>query len=291
MIAQEESLINVPIVNRLPLTLPPDAETQRVLYVSKSEPTHTVLVNFPPAYQRFAVLVPGEMPLELKPGEREVQILTIPGTGHQDGNLQSIARDWVAAGLSDDSVPVQTMILQGAQLFWSSGRVAMVASQDRLQTLSKVLIEVHWYDTELQSLEQRLATLWSDLDSDIPLAFDFDERSLPRRTQLQDRFKQVMSLRSQIARLSTHVYSPHVHPPTLANQVAERFRERNQMLHRHEILSDQLEVFETVYESCGQRSSDFTHARKGHMLEWLIIVLLLIQIIFSGFDYLTSIGS
>ena len=237
------------------------------------------------------MLVPGDSPLELKPGEREVQILTIPGTGHQYGDLQTGARDWVAAGVSDDSVPVQTMMLQGAQLFWSASRIAIVAPQDRLTTLTKVLIEVHWYETELQALEQRLATLWPDLDFDIPLAFDFDERSLPRRAQLQDRFKQVMALRSQIARLSTHVYSPHVHPPTLANQVAERFRERNQMLQRHEILSDQLEVFETVYESCGQRLSDFAHARKGHMLEWLIIVLLLIQIIFSGFDYLTSIGS
>jgi uncharacterized Rmd1/YagE family protein len=74
----------------------------------------------------------------------------------------------------------------------------------------------------------------------------------------------------------------------LASQVAERFRERTRLLHRHEILGDQLEVFEKVYDSCGQRISDYVQSRTGHILECVIIVLLVLQILIWGFDILTS---
>jgi hypothetical protein len=62
------------------------------------------------------------------------------------------------------------------------------------------------------------------------------------------------------------------------------------MMHRHEFLGEQLEVFERVYEMCGQRSSDFKLARTGHMLEWTIILLLVAQLLLSGFDSITSLA-
>ena len=39
------------------------------------------------------------------------------------------------------------------------------------------------------------------------------------------------------------------------------------------------------------RVSDYTLTRSANALEWVIIVLLLIQILFSAFDLLTSMGS
>jgi uncharacterized Rmd1/YagE family protein len=60
------------------------------------------------------------------------------------------------------------------------------------------------------------------------------------------------------------------------------------MLHRHEILDDQLEAFERVYETCGQRISDFVQSRTGHILEWIIIILLTLQMVIWGVEILTS---
>ena len=112
------------------------------------------------------------------------------------------------------------------------------------------------------------------MEADAPLAFTFEEKSLSRRPELQQRFQRVVEIRPRQTCLSPHVHCPHLHPPTLASQVNERFRERTRLFHRHEILGQQLEVFERTYEAIGRRSSDFIQSRIGHMLEWIIIVLL-----------------
>ena len=62
------------------------------------------------------------------------------------------------------------------------------------------------------------------------------------------------------------------------------------MVDRCEFLDEQIEVFEKVYDSCGQRASDFMLNRSSNMLEWIIIVLLSTQILLTGFEILTSLG-
>ena len=90
--------------------------------------------------------------------------------------------------------------------------------------------------------------------------------------------------------MNPFVLSPHVHPPTLASQIAERLRERTRMHARLEILGEQLEVFENVYESCGQRASDFMLNRSSLKLEWIIIILLLTQIVIIVFEIMMAMG-
>jgi hypothetical protein len=217
---------------------------------------------------------------------RQIEFLTIPAANHQATELQNVAASWV--DVTTSKTPRQMMTLQGAQVYWNDTRVAILAAPERLETLRTALIETCWYDAELTSLERELATAWPEMQNDAPLAFAFDEKSLPRRKELQRRYERIISIRSRMLRLSPHVHCPHIHPPTLASQVAERFRERTRLAHRHEIFDDQLEVFESVYDTCGQRASDFAQSRTGHILECIIIVLLLLQIVFWGFEVLTS---
>ncbi len=152
------------------------------------------------------------------------------------------------------------------------------------------MVEVYYYESELKRIERALGECWPAMEADIPLAYEFQENSLGKQKSLQQRFQQVAMLRARLARLGPFVYSPHLHPPTLASQIAERFRERTRMMHRHEFLGEQLEVFEHVYEMCGQRSSDFKLARTGHMLEWTIILLLVAQLLLSAFESITSLA-
>jgi hypothetical protein len=137
-------------------------------------------------------------------------------------------------------------------------------------------------------LENELATNWAAWEADIPLSFLFGERQLKARASLAERHNSVRLLRSRLERLSSAVHAPHVYPPTLASQASERYRERTHLAHRHEVLCEQLQPFEDLYESCAQRASDYRIARTGHQLEWAIIILLLIQIIFSSAEILTS---
>lgn len=180
--------------------------------------------------------------------------------------------------------------LQGAQIFWTTGKIAIVSSEEKLPVVQKSLIEVAYYEMELTRLERHLHTLWQQLEQDSPQAFEVNEQSVAKKEELFQHFQQILLLRARLARITPAILSPHIYPPTLASQINERIRERTRMPQRLEFLSDQLEVFERLYEMCSQRASEYVIARRGNNLEWIIIVLLLFQTLFSLYEIMTRLG-
>jgi uncharacterized Rmd1/YagE family protein len=79
-----------------------------------------------------------------------------------------------------------------------------------------------------------------------------------------------------------------VYPPTLASQVGERLRERLRLQERLEASGGRLEAQERVFELCSQRLTEFSLARRGHTLEWIIIVFLAAQTVLWLLDLLGS---
>ncbi len=283
MIAKDTQTASAPAEMRLPADMAQNLEIQHIAFVSERSSGQRLLLELPLPFQRFAVLADSG-------SESALQVMTLPASNHQDADLQLRARDWVAAGAAENRSSLEMMTLQGAQVFWTSGRIAVLAQGDRLETVRLALIEAAWYESELRNIERTLGETWPQMEADLPLAFAFNEQALAKQPQLMQRFQQILLVRARLARLGPHVHAPHLHPPTLASQVAERFRERCRLIHRHQFLGEQVEVFEKIYDTCGQRASDYVQSRKGHTLEWIIIVLLLTQLLLSGFELLTGVG-
>ena len=55
---------------------------------------------------------------------------------------------------------------------------------------------------------------------------------------------------------------------------------------KHLTAGEQLDMFERVYDACGQRANDFVLSRKGLTLEWIIIILLAVQTFVLIFELL-----
>ena len=72
----------------------------------------------------------------------------------------------------------------------------------------------------------------------------------------------------------------------LANQLADRLREKAHVEERGEAVAAQLEVFERIYEMNSQKIGDFAIARQSHALEWIIIVLLATEALLLLLDIL-----
>ena len=275
-------------------TLPPGSAIQHIAFVAERTAGQTPVMEFPPLLQRRAVLVQGDAtPQSVAAGT--LTILTVPAqvgeaTIESEGELFTRLRHWVDAAAPAEAPQSLVMMFQGVQLCWAPGRSAILAQSDRLEAVRKAVIEAAFYDAELSQIERTLGETWPQLEADIPLAFEFEETSMSQQKQLRQRFGQVFLLRARLTRLGPYVHSPHLHPPTLASQMGERLRDRTRMAHRYEFLDEQIEVFEGVYEMCGQRASDYKLARTGHILEWIIIVFLFIQFLLSGFEILTKVG-
>ncbi len=280
------------------------ARIDRIAFVAEHEPGQSVL-PLTLSTRKFAVLAKESSPAK-PPGDGELLCLLVPQLPHgeaersteaQSADAQSTdvtvaaMRAWTNSANSAHSAsdtPGQWMSFQGAQICWTPARCAILAAPERLDALRNAIVEASFVETELRDLERTVAGFWPRLETDTPLAFEFDERSNRRRAEVKQRFQDITHCRARLARLASFVSSPHVHPPTLASQINERLRDRVRMAHRYDCLDDQLDVCEHVYEMCGQRASDYKLARTGHMLEWMIIILLLTQVLLWGFEILTS---
>jgi hypothetical protein len=250
-----------------PANLPIGTVIQHIAYVAEPSGDQAVLVEFPAPLARRAVLVKN-LPYANEPAVADqLLIMIVPAASREiepdaENRILAQMRSWVEAATPKHPAS-QLLTLQNARIFWSPERIAILAPADRLETVCEALIEATFYETEISAIERQLGTAWPQLEKDMPLAFEFEANSIPQRKQLRRRFQEVLLLRAKLARLGPHVHCPHLHPPTLASQIGERLRERTRLVHRHEFLTEQLEVFERVYEMCSQKASDFMLARTG----------------------------
>jgi hypothetical protein len=216
-------------------------------------------------------------------GTNDLQLMTIAVSDTENPEWRQIAQDWL--GVSSVS-PIQ-LLLQGTLILWTPCRVACVAKPERIENIHKAIIETTWYESELRQIEYEINQDWETLGNDVPLSFEFSEKSIQKRSALLTRYQKTISLRAKLARMIPYILSPVIYPPTLASQINERLRERTRMPDRVEFVESQLEVYERVYESCSQKASDYMLSRSSNILEWYIIILLFIQIILTVVELLS----
>jgi hypothetical protein len=260
---------------------PEGSRVDRIQYVTAAEARQTVLMEFPAPISRCAVVLSGEAT------EADFHLLSIPRESIEQADLETRIRVWL---LPDGREPAGTqhVILQGAEIHWCLPRVAIVAAPSRMDIVRAAVLEMAYVEGELQGVERALAVAWPGAEADAPMAFSFGEREVGKRDELMRRFQAVLMLRSRLAKITPRLLIPQVYPPTLASQVQERLRERLNVPYRVEALETQLEMFERIYDQCSQRSSEYMLTRKSLTLEWIIVLLLSVQVLFQVMEVLST---
>jgi|694.fasta_scaffold49410_3 hypothetical protein len=198
------------------------------------------------------------------------------------------AKNWCDSGTTRRTMRATLISLHGIDICWGNGRVAIRAPHDRLDTVRKAALEFAFAERELVELERCVNNGWDALEGDVPTAFTFREANVRDRAELATRFQKAIVLQAKLSRLIPLIVQPAQYPPTLESQLHERLKERMRQEDRVEVLERQLDIFQRVYEMCGQRSSDYMLTRSGNILEWIIILLLAVQTILTIIDYLPS---
>lgn len=213
----------------------------------------------------------------------ELELLTIPCLDADEPERIAIVRQWL-----ETHSPTTTLVtFRNAAVLWSPGRVAVLAEPDQISLVCGAAVEFCLAESALRTIERDLETEWSSLKQNAALAFAYSEKALAKRSMLEQQFLTHLDRRTQLARLASTIQAPPLHPPTLRSQIAERLRERTRVVERWDLISDQLEVFERIYDLTAQRSADFVVARSGLQLEWVIVILLAVQILLSIVDLLS----
>lgn len=274
--------------------LPPESALLRIGTSSSSESDTVALFQVRPILGKIPVLLEQVSLSErlqssdvskseetVQPGELE--LLTVPCRGADEPERIAIVRQWLEA----HSLTATLVAFRNAAVVWSPGRVVVLAEPDQIPLVCGAAVEFSLVENALRTIERDLETEWSSLKQNAGLAFAYSEKALTKRTILEQQFLTQLDRRTQLARLSATIQAPPLHPPTLRSQIADRLRERTRVVERWDLLSDQLEVFERIYDLSAQRSADFAVARSGLQLEWVIVILLAVQIVLSIVDLLS----
>lgn len=269
--------------------LPGDGDVQHIAFVTSEPPGATTL--FQVAEPIACRVVTTAAPLAVEETIATLSLLCIESEDHGGGDLTAHAWQWVEPGVEVERRQGMLITLQGTRVIWCAGRAALIAPARRLVVLHQALVEFALHEALVRKMEQKTSAGWPELAADGPHAFHFDDRSAQQRERLAQRFQEVLELRMRLVRLLPVLERPSVHPPTVASQLAERLKERARLVERVEHLSEQVEVYERIYELCGQRSSDYLIALRSNTLEWIIIVLLATETIVLLVDLLSSLGT
>jgi hypothetical protein len=216
-------------------------------------------------------------------------IPTVEAAEHDAVIAELVARatSWVVAATPGGDPPL-IVPLYGTHVVWSPRRAVALGPADRLAAMRTAINEFADREADLRDVERRIATGLEHVEADAAFAFTFDEQSLPRRRELAGRFTEAISLRRRLAVLAPVLQRPAVQPPTLAGQLGERLRDRSRVVERLEHAGEQADLLERVYSSCGDRVADYLSSRRHAVLEWVIILLLAVEVVLITVDLLAT---
>jgi hypothetical protein len=282
------------------IKLPADAEVLRIDISTQARP-EAELFRFGENQNRFAYVAErfsvSTLNASAKANDSTLTLIMIPHhAGFEVTKLVQQVQNWSEAtasplAVANSSIKSILLTLQGVQIIWQPDRAIVFADPLRMDAVCQSLIEATFHEQELRRIEMSIDSGWERTQADSVFAFEFGEQDLPSKESLAKRFQEVLSLRVSLARLVPQILVPHIYPPTIASQIGERLRERTRMVERLELIEEKLSAQERVYDHCTQRAGEYVVARKGHILEWIIIALLFLQTLLWVVDALASVGS
>ena len=119
---------------------------------------------------------------------------------------------------------------------------------------------------------------------DVGLAHRISHRDRAHWARIGETIETLARARLTFARLEPLFASPARTMSPVARRLMRQLSARLDIPARLEALSDRLEALEDLYEGANDRIADYRGWHKGHVMEIIIILLLLLEIVLMGGD-------
>ena len=249
-------------------------------FVAQLDPGVTPLVEFRDPYPRWAVVSSVAVdPLPAAPQRAgdESFVLFIPPALETEWAAK--AQVWLQ-GTPDCAAPVVRAPLEEGWLVWRPGQAVVVCPEDQLEAYLNLLARFFFYELELRRLEEELAADWHHAEADLSLAHEVTAKDLERQAQLGRMTERTLSRRMRHVRIEPRFDQLPVGLPPAQRKVARTLLRRARIADRLEFLDGQLETYEYIYELANQRMGEYTLFRREYLVEWLIVIVLALEVVF-----------
>ena len=222
------------------------------------------------------------------PGQKAVEFLKMA----TEDPIESHFNDCIAWVNTDQSCGKPIILeLYGTLVVWTPRRMVLVTAPRHFKKAEQAIIDFTTVAFEVGAIEHALPSAWEHYEKDLPNGFSFHNSDKESTAALAHRYKLAMSLAGKLSRLSPRIHLAPEHPPTLAGQLGERLRDRSRLVDREEFAGEQLDTILRLYETTGQRVSEYVLAQREYVLIWAIVVLLTAEIVLLLVDLVSTAGN
>ncbi|GAC1399333.1 MAG: hypothetical protein NVSMB68_14750 [Thermoanaerobaculia bacterium] len=197
-------------------------------------------------------------------------VAIVPWAANQD-SLRS-ADAWV-----DENLEIEGLSLAEKRLRIVVGKTrALIVSDSPAEPLRAA--SAAWYvRQQLTFLDEAIRGFWKRAEEDVPLTHSVTRRHLGNVSHVNEMTVKVAELRFRAVELQRFAVGDMLHAEGRRTFLA--LLEEMDLEDRLEAIDDAVETLQDLYELANDRLTEFTFFNREYRLEWLILLLLLVEVL------------
>ena len=257
---------------------------KRISFVKKLPEHAQAFLTFPGPEKYYAItetVSPDELMLKetLSCSFNEFYFLFVQSGSVVPYEIQKTAEQW----LSGQSVELNHSYVEfnwnSDRILWIPGKVLINGKLEHLNELLTAIINFSFYECGVRRLEKQLREDFITAISDVPLTHAVKAIDLQHQSHVNEMTCRVTLGRMQFIQIESNIGHGAVNLSGSAKRITSELALLAEIFPRLEILDDQLEYLEDLYELANDRLTEFKYFRTEALIEWGIVALLVLELI------------
>jgi len=253
---------------------------QRIRFVRELPAGKRALVEFAEPEPHFAVVEPVPTETLLASGfEDELAFLFLQQDCPEAMKWQRRAEEWIGLVPNSTTPPALELFVKYDRILWRPRKIVVVGTLDQLEEILPAIVEFAFYEDELSRLESEVHTALKNSKRDIHLTHAVAKADLQKQSHVNDMTHYVTSARIRFACLEPLLEMSSTDLTGQARRLCfEMFNQAN-VPDRLQVVDDQLEVVQDLYELANERLTEFRYYRNESILEFWVIAILALEVV------------
>ena len=261
-----------------------NAIAQKIHFATDTLPGISILAEFVGKETFFALAETSSIQRLLAPESENdpievLHFLFLPINSSASIDWTKPAEDWIARSFHTPTRPMIELNVNNHRILWRPGRALAFGSSERANEVVRGLVEFSFYENRLCKMEAQILADSRTAQNDVSLTHAVEVLDLKRQSHVNERTQTITRARMEFVELEPHLEHPDPSLPGIARRIVSELAVQAEVFSRLEIIDDQLEVLEDLYELANDRLTEFRYFRSECVLEGWVIFLLVLEVV------------
>jgi hypothetical protein len=225
-----------------------------------------------------------EEALTTRPSEAEddagvlATLICLPSGTRTPFELQKRAEGWMASRPNERGAPYEVPY-RSDRILWRRGRALCIGTGEFIDDVRNAIAYFAYCEWELSNLEDRIASAWPKIQTDLSLTHAVAKPELKRQGTVDKRTVEAHAMRLDFIRLSTALERLDRVLSAPAQRIVTELSQQADTVDRLRLLDDAIEFAQETYDTANDRLTEYRYFRTEYGIEVIIAAILLVELI------------